>query len=677
MTRRSIGRGVLPVLLAVVAATGLLGTPMATHEVRAATPDLTIVGAARYTVQPDQRRVRVSVTLTLTNHLADTKTTRYYFDRAYLAVMPQASAFRLHWDGSGTPSVRVSKRTKDYTLLRLGLPSRLYGGKSATYTLGFDIVDSGGKATRDIRIGDSLVSFPTWAFASDQTPGGSVTVVFPKGYRVEVGAGHIPSPVTDSQGRTVFRTGSLATPLTFYAFLVADRPGAYTKTTIRPVVGGNPVAVTISGWPDDPTWRKRVKGLVAKAVPVLGDAVGLSWPRTDPLVVQEAVSRSTGGYAGLFDPSQGLVEIAYYATDFVILHEAAHTWFNGALLADRWANEAFASYYALQAAKTLKIKATGDKLTPALAASKIPLNAWGAIGREPTKTEDYAYAATLTLAQAIAERAGPEGLRAVWADAAAHVGAYQPPATAGPVSPELVAGPPDWRGLLDLLEARTPARYDDLWRTWVARDTDLPLLDARAAARARYDAVVTAAGDWRLPASIRDAMRDWRFDDATTQLDAVTAVLTQREAVDAAARSAGLSTSAAMETAFENDADVSDAAAIATAELQTIHRYEQAVDSQAVGSSPLAAVGLLGETPDADLAAAKAAFAAGDLAGSTTAADRATSVWSSATALGQGRVVSVLMLLIAFALTLLLLIAWRRGRRRRRHLMQAHLIPKR
>ncbi len=268
-------------------------------------------------------------------------------------------------------------------------------------------------------------------------------------------------------------------------------------------------------------------------------------------------------------------------------------------------------------------------------------------------------------------------MRAVWADAAAHVGAYQPPATAGPVSPELVASPPDWRGLLDLLEARTPAKYDDLWRTWVARDTDLPLLDARAAARARYDAVVTAAGDWRLPASIRDAMRDWRFDDATTQLDAATAVLAQRDAVDAAAGSAGLSVPATMETAFENDADVSDAAAIATAELQTIDRYEQAVASRPAGSSPIAAVGLLGETPDADLATAKAAFAAGDLAASTAAADRATSVWSSATALGQGRVVSVLMLLIAFALTLLLFIAWRRGRRRRRHLMQAHLIPKR
>ena len=41
--------------------------------------------------------------------------------------------------------------------------------------------------------------------------------------------------------------------------------------------------------------------------------------------------------------------------------------------------------------------------------------------------EDYAYAATLVLADAIAERAGADGLRAVWADASAHIGAYQPP----------------------------------------------------------------------------------------------------------------------------------------------------------------------------------------------------------------------------------------------------------
>ena len=110
----------------------------------------------------------------------------------------------------------------------------------------------------------------------------------------------------------------------------------------------------------------------------------------------------------------------------MVLHESAHAWFNGGLLADRWANEAFASYYGLEAAEALEVKATGDELTPELEAARIPLNAWGAVGREDDKTEDYAYAATLALARAIAERAGADGLRAVWADAAARVGAYQP-----------------------------------------------------------------------------------------------------------------------------------------------------------------------------------------------------------------------------------------------------------
>ena len=54
-------------LLAVVAATGLLAMPSTTAEVRAATPNLTIVTSARYDVQPEARRVRVTVDMTLVN----------------------------------------------------------------------------------------------------------------------------------------------------------------------------------------------------------------------------------------------------------------------------------------------------------------------------------------------------------------------------------------------------------------------------------------------------------------------------------------------------------------------------------------------------------------------------------------------------------------------------------
>ncbi len=670
---RSVRRTV-PVLLALVAAIGLLAAPVVgpVAEVRAAAPDLTIVSEARYDVQPSKHRVRVTLALTLTNRLKDTVTRRYYFDKAFLAVLPGTTGHALSWDGAGTPTVGATKRTAEYTILQLNLPRRLYSQSTARYTLRFDIADNGGKATRDVRIGDSLVSFPVWAYATDDTPGSSATVVFPAGFQVEVEAGSIPAPTTDSTGRTIFRSGRLDKPLTFFAFLVGDRPGAYATRTISPIVLGRPVPLTIRSWPDDPAWDKRVGGLVERALPVLGDQIGLPWPREDTLVVQEAVSRSTGGYAGLFDPAAGRVEVAYYASDFVVLHEAAHGWFNGALLADRWANEAFASYYGLEAAAVLKVKAVGDELTDALTKARIPLNAWGSVGRETTAAEDYAYAASLSLARAVAERAGGDGLRAVWSDASERVGAYQP---AGGGSTERVDGPPDWRGLLDLLETRSGRSFDDLWRTWVARTEDLPLLDARLAARTRYDEVVAQATDWRLPMPIRDALRAWQFEDATAMLDLASGVLDQRAAVEAAASVAGLELPGALQTAFEGDDGFDDAIAEADAELQTIERYQAAVAARPNGGDLFLSLGLWDEAPEADLVASREAFSRGDLSAAAAAAGEAEAAWSGATGLGRSRVISLLVLAVAALMALVLIVLWNRGRRRRRiHRMHAHRI---
>jgi hypothetical protein len=656
-------------LLVLALATGFVAVPTGAQPVRAAEPDLTISSDARYDVQPAEHRVQVIVDLLLTNHLKDTVTRRYYFDKAFLAVLPDTSGFRLTWDGKGTPAVHVSKRTADFTLLRLDLAQRLFSGKSARYRLVFYMVDPGGAPIRDVRVGDSLVSFPVWTFSTDNTPGNSVKVVFPAGFSAEVEAGTIPPPVTDATGRTIYQTGKLDRPL-FFAYLIADRPGAYTERAISPVVGGTTVELTIKSWPDDPSWSKRVGDLVGRALPLLADQIGLPWPRTAGLTVQEAVSRSTGGYAGLFDPRKGTVEVAYYADDFVVLHESAHAWFNGALLADRWANEAFASYYGLAVAPDLKVKAAGETLTPALEAARIPLNSWGAIGRETSAVEDYAYAATLVLARAIAERAGPDGLRAVWADAAAHIGAYQPPTLEGrPTAPETVEGAPDWRGLLDLLDEHGSASFDDLWRTWVARPTDLPLLDARRAARERYDAVVTAAGDWQLPRPIRDAMRAWRFDTATMLLDAARAILDQRRAIETAATAAGLTPPVTLREAFERPDGFTSAGDEAAQELDSIARYRAAAATRLPTPDVVQGLGLWGTTPDDELARSRELFASGDLAGSTAAAAAAATAWTSAEDVGRGRLVSIGALTLAALLAVILVGAWLRGRRRRHRVL--------
>ncbi len=677
----SRGLGLAGLLVALAASLAPAVAPVA----RAATPDLTLTADTRYDVDPDHGRIHVTATLTATNHLKDTKTRLYYFDRAYLAVQPGTTGFRITSD-TGVPTVRLTSKNAERNLLQINFNKRLLAGATRTFTLTFDIPDPGGAPTRDVRIGASLVTFGAWAFASDSTPGGSVTVVFPSGYAVDVQTGAVGKPRTDGTGRTIFSSGTLAQPLSFFAYFVADRPNAYTET-LHPVrVDGRPLGIAIRAWPDDPAWGVRVGALLERAVPALSERLGLPWIAADPLVVAEAINRSTAGYSGRYDPATGRIEIAYYADLFVALHEAAHAWFNGALLADRWANEGFASWYALDGASAIGEKVTVTPLTPELAARKIPLNAWGPVGSSDIATEDFGYAASAELARLIAERAGPSGLASVWNAARLGIGAYQPAGLDAPDrrlsgapmggpgnsmgadtrQAEAGAGPPDWRGLLDLLEDRTGRTYDDLWRTWVVRPGETSLLDARSAARRRYDTVVSRAGDWQLPSSVREAMRAWQFEAATELLDAADGALDDRDAVRAAAATAKLSLPHGLEAAFESDAGFAAAATEADAELAAIEAYSRAQRARPLEPGVVEQVGLLWTTPDVDLARAGAAFESGDLRGSVEASNAALVAWERAPDVGRGRITTSLAAALVAIVMVGFFLGWVRGLRARR-----------
>jgi hypothetical protein len=656
-------RKVMPLGLAIALAAGFLTAPPAAQEVAAATPDLSLVGSARYLVQPQHARVRVIVNLKATNHLSDTRVRRYYFDHGFLAVLPGTTTFKLTAD-TGSPSVGVRQRTRDYTLLQLNFGRRIYSGKTGSFELRFDLPDPGGSATRDVRVGSSLVSFPVWALASPSTPGSAVSVVFPKGYSVTVEAGDLPAPIVDASGRTVIRATGIGDPARFFAFVVGDRPGSYKVANLSVPVGGTHARLTIRSWSDDAAWGKRVKRLLAKGLPILGEYIALPWTRQVPFELQEAVSRTTGGYAGLFDPRTGRIEVAYYADSMVVLHEASHVWFNGSLLADRWANEAFASYYALLAAKRLKQNVTVDAVTPALAKARIPLNAWGAVGRDTVASEDYAYAASLRLARGIASRAGTKGLQRVWADADGRIAAYQP--TGGSSPPETTNAAPDWRSLLDLLEQETGKSYDDLWRGWVVRPTELTLLDERAAARAEFAAVQAVAGDWQLPKVIRESLRAWQFDQATQLLGDARQLLTRRAELQQTAAENGATLPAQLEAAFEGDAGFAAATAEADAEAAALETIRVAASSRPQTGSPLVQLGLIGATPEAILASARTAFAQGDLSRVVQEADAAQSVWLSAEEVGRNRLLAAVGVALIGLMGLALLIGQMRQRRRRR-----------
>jgi len=649
------------------------GTPTSATEVAAAS-GLTTTADARYVVDPDAHRVHVTVALAATNHLTDTKTRRYYFDRAFLAVPPGTTAFKVT-SGGASPKATVTSHTATYTLVRLDFGKQLAAGATRTFTLTFDIADPGGAPTRPTRIGTSLVTFSAWGLGSDGATGGSVSVVFPKGFTVDVDAAGLGPASTDAAGNIVYSTGRLSNPLSFVAAFAADRPSAFVESTLRVPIGSDVVPVTIRSWPDDAAWTRRVGGLLTRGLPALSAAIGLPWTAARPLVVQEAVSRNATGFAGRYDPGSGTIQIAYYADPFVILHEAAHAWFDGRLLADRWATEGFASYYALQAATALKLKGvSGDVLTPDLEKVRVPLNGWdGPSADGSTSTVDDAeYAAALKVASEIAGRAGPGGLSAVWRSIVDGRAAYQP---AGPATDvERTSGAPDWRGLVDLLRERANVDVTDLWAAWVVRPNEARLLTDRTAARARYDALLARAGGWRLPRVVRDTLRVWQYGQAGELFDAANRALDDRDAVATAAAAAGLSVPSAMQTDFEGAQGFAAASAEADAELAAIAAYREAASRRPGSPDVLQAIGLWNSQPEAVLAAAAAAFAAGDLHGTFADSSYAAAIWSSAAGLGRNRLLAVALSAATVLLATWLIIRWYRDRGRRRR--RAMAVPR-
>lgn len=688
LRRRCAGRRLFAPVAALVMALGLVIAPPGARTAAAAGTDLTVVSSARYDVQPDRQRVHVTVQLTATNRKPDTTTTYYYFNGFALQVPGATAGFKVSASGA-RPTVSVTRSTAQYRLLSIGFGRQLRSNQSMSLGLTFDLVDPGGAATRTLRIGQALVSFPVWAYGTPGTPGSRVSVVFPAGYSISPDTGDLPAPTTGAGGTIVLTSGAIADPLSFFAFLSADRPSAFTSSSMTTTVGTVQVPLTISAWPDDPQWGVRVGDLFRRGLPVLGGLIGTPYPRTDPLTVQESVSRSLGGYAGLFDPASGRIEVAYFASPLVVLHEASHAWFNGALLADRWANEAWASYYAERAAAALKVAATSPALSPTIEAARIPLNSWGAIGREADATESFGYAGSLAFARLVATRAGDAGLRSVWTAAADHEATYLPPSGAagttgsgssafpGGATPAS-SGPVDWRQLLDLFENRTGKSYTDLWRAWIVRPDEAALLDARTDARADYQATLTQAGAWQLPDVVRQALAAWQFGPARTLLAQARDVLARRDAVDAAATAAGLVPPITLEQAFEGADGLPAAAALADAQLAAVKTFEAAATTKPSDPDLVQQLGLWGSTPADSLAAARAAFATGDLRTAVADSELARATWTGAADLGRSRIVSAVVITIAALLLIGLALTSVRGfaRRGRRRARMAHAVER-
>jgi hypothetical protein len=633
-----VKRSVTGRLLAVGAAVLLGGLILVPPAARAADTGLQIVTSTRYTALPNEKRIAVTIDAVATNTTPDPADGRYYYTAARFAVQPAIR--NLSASSGGQPIVsRIVDSSAEFTTIEVAFGRAVFHDQSESFRVSFDITDPGGRPNRDVRVAGTLAAFPVWAFGTENTPGSTVTVVIPAGYTVTVEAGNLAT-ATGSNGTTVLTAPPIADPYSFFAYVTAERPGAFTNTTATVTFPEGSVQVLIRAWDDDPDWGTRLGELMTRGLPVLRNLIGLDYLVHGELKVEEAATSRLGDYAGVYNDVTETIDVRYDADGYTALHEAAHTWFNSNLLPDRWIGEAWAEYYGVAAGKA--IGADGDvfTLTPTLQAAKIPLNGWGAIGSEPVNTEDYAYAASYHLAQLIADRATTAGLQRVWQAAHGGEAAYQP-VHAGPgAAPEkgVSADLAGWQQLLDLLEERTAANYDDLWRTWVVTPGQASLMDARVTARAAYQDTVTLAGDWELPSAVRRDMGAWDFRAADGLMADARAVLGDRTTIEKRAASLSLSVPDTLRAAFEAGPTFDAARQDATDELTALDAIGSATSTLASDPSPVEWVGLLFANPSAQLTAARTSFEQGQATEATTEAHAASVERQGAADAGRLRV---------------------------------------
>ncbi len=612
---------------------------------------------ARYVVDPAHQRVRVTVDITAANEHPDATTggslTRYFFDGLNLGVQPDAA--RLHAVQDGT-AIGVKAATRaGYRLVTLRFRSKLYYQQSTTVRLSYDLPAGAPRSSSDVRVGSAFATFVAWAFGDR----GSVRVEVPSDFRVDIaGAAMATTPGPD--GYQAY-TATTSTPLGWYASVNATNDANLTHETLSLSDGEQ---VVIRAWPEDTRWHTRVRGLLTDGVPDLVARIGLPWPVKGPLTVTEVHTPLLEGYAGFYDPSADTITISEDLDDLTIVHEASHAWFNTSLFTERWIDEGLADEYASRVLVALGRKRPDPGTANRQGKAAFRLESWGppAPIRDAAADahERFGYDASWTVMRAIVRHVGLDGMRKVFASAAAGTTAYP-----GEGAPEPTRLPRDWRRFLDLAETyATQAGVGDLFEAWVLEPAQRRLLADRTTARRAYDDLEALGGTWAPPDTVRTSMDAWRFGAAQDAMRAATTVLEERDQVAALATGQGLALPPATETRYQDAGSQADLATLG----DQLRSSETALEHLAAASNALAVprdwfteVGLDRQDPAVTVDAARAAWTNGDYAATTAGADEAVAMLAAAPEAGRSRVTTiaaavgaaVLVLLVAAAVLLL------------------------
>lgn len=638
--------------LAVVGTTAVLPATSATAATDY-TEGLRVESSTTYTIDLAGSVIHVEEVIHLTNEVPDRVTQsyveKYYFTDHMTFVLPGATNVAAAWDGGAALPVTVTPADGAIaSVARIDLVPDLYHGGTKTLRLTYDLPSQPPRSGAVAQVNQAFASLPVFTTAD---PGlGSVTVSVPEGLDVEVANEDLTRSTAD--GRVLYTATGIEEPDSWTATLIVRDDDALVDR----MVFFDDIGVEVQAWPGDTEWLDVTADLVERGLPALRSAIGRPWLVHGQLEVVETAAPYVYGYAGWYQHSESLIEIGDDLDPHVTLHELAHAWFNGEAFDSRWINEGLADEFAALAMAELGMDRPLPEGHDPASAGRIALNRW----RSPKLSDDtardqeaYGYGTSWWVVNQLVEEIGAEAMAEVVN--AAIDGEHPYPAESDEFR---VDGPADWRTFLDHLEGIGGCEAaEELFRSLVVDDADVPLLDARAEARAAYDDLVAGGDGWAPPLVLRDALGRWSFDEAAEMLPAVESAYDDYGEISRSLASVDEEPPDALRTQFEQAASLSaladgyDDAAAAT------DAFVAAVRAEA-GANPLARVGLLLASVDDELDEARRQFAQGDWDEAEQAARAAADGVAGATLVG-GLTLGGAVLLIGAAVALVL---WRRRR---------------
>ncbi len=635
---------------------------------------LVLASETTFTIVDDLDAVVVTDVYTLTNVTPDQRegnSIRYFFFTGFTTLIPKSAGELTVTSRGGDLSYELDRPLDGDIALQLidiDFPSNLRYQNTRTVEISYQLPSGVPRSDSAFRANAAFFAFPLYTFGD---PGKStVRVSVPRSMDWTV-SWPLVEVESDNPREVVYEITEIENPDEFWGFVTAWDDDEMARSVFD--VDGH--VVEVAAWPDDEEWLTSVTETVTKALPALEARLGLEWPVTDVLTIEESIVPAALGYAGWYDTEDDAITLSEALDSHTTVHELAHAWLNDELFAERWIREGLAEEFAAIVLDDIGDPTDLTPEDPATVAQRlrdIRLTSWGEgrlFGNDQSAEdgERYGYATSWWFFRQITEDPQADGV-AVLTDVVT-AAANDEISYVGEGEPETIdADVEGWRRLLDLLVERgSTVEVEALMADLVVQGLYDDQLADRRTARTGYANLMEGAAGWAAPIGLRLAMNDWEFDDADALTTAAQRVLDARAERASSAERVGLDLTDAAEEAYQDAETVADLEAIVdeldseTAALDAIADSRAALDAE---PGFFGKVGRWGETPETLYDDATTSFASGDIAGAQATAESVAGRLAEIEDNGRSRVYKTVAGVVGFLILLLVLVWFLRRRRR-------------